>query len=206
IPSEVTKGLPVTFGPTQSGGASLKWFAEDVLGTDIHSAEFLAEKTDKGSDGMIFLPYISGERSPIWNPNATGSFHYIKSTTKAGSFVRSVMEGVAFSIRHVLEVCSPDRKAEKIRISGGGAKSDLWAQIKSDVNGVPVELLKCQDASSLGAAITASICSGIYSDISEATKKMVHTDKIIYPDENSAETYDLLYEKYLEESKRASEN
>ncbi len=202
IPISVTGGLPVRFGPTQSGGASLIWLTEKVLGIDLKEADALAETAEKGSLGMIFTPYISGERAPVWNPAATGSFCGINAECGKEHFVRSVMEGVAFSVRHVLSCCLGTGKSSSLRVCGGGSASRVWNQIKADVLGLPVELLSCPDAASLGAAITAAVCANFYGSADDAMASMVHVAETIIPDMRALAIYDELYNRYLTEAER----
>lgn len=207
IPSQVTDSLTIRYGPTQSGSSSLIWLVQKVLNNgnydDNSFAEAVAEagKVEPGCGGMFFLPYIAGERCPVWNSSARGCFGGIHIGCDSGHFSRAVMEGVGFSVRHVLEHCS-DKKPSCLRISGGGSRHKLWCRIKSDICGLPVEMLECENASALGAAMTAAVAAGIYTDTSQATKGMVRVVDSIEPDTANRGVYDNIYENYLAASAR----
>lgn len=198
IPSLITGELDIRYGPTQSGSGSIIWLSKNLLNCDVETAIKLAEEVPAGCGGMFFLPYISGERAPIWNSDATGSFKGIKYCFDRNFFARAVMEGVGYSVRHVLEQSTENCKtdASVIRISGGGSQNRQWCQIKSDICGLPVETLKCTDACALGAAITGTIAAGFFNDFSVATKEMVKTKDFIEPDLENKKIYDEIYEKY----------
>jgi xylulokinase len=152
-------------GPTQSGGGSLDWFADIVLGSTNEESISRKELLDKwyknlkqvpaGSHGVIFLPYLQGERTPIWDSKARGGFIGLNSAHDQLCLVRSILEGVAFNMRHVLDtiedlggIC-----VESICISGGGSKNDFWNQIKADVTGKKLRRPLVLDTTSLGAAM-----------------------------------------------------
>ena len=121
------------FGTMQTAGKAVNW-AKDLFG--LPSARALdreAARAPAGSDGLIFLPYLEGERSPIFDPNARGVFFGIGAQHRREHFLRAVLEGVAYALRSILEVYRGFGPFEELRIIGGGAQSEIWTQIISDV-------------------------------------------------------------------------
>lgn len=195
FPKSLTEEKTVCFGPTQSGGASLIWFAKNVLNVSFEEMISLAEKSPIGSNGLIFLPYISGERAPIWDANAKGCFFGIKSTHNACDFARSVLEGVAFSIRSILEN-SNETNTSILRLLGGGSKIPLWCQIRADVLGVTIETVECAEACVQGAAMIAGVGTGVYTSYQDAARKNCKVGNRYEPNITSKNTYDKSYRIY----------
>lgn len=210
IPSTITNTVSVIYGPTQSGGDSLKWAGEALMdlkekaGSESLSLRGLdsllsgAESIVPGSEGMIFLPYLEGERAPIWDANAKGLFIGITRMHRRGHFIRSILEGVAYSVRHLLEIAekSAGRKVDKIRIAGGGAKINLWNQIRADVTGRCIEKLQVLETGTLGAAMLASLGIGVYKSLNEVSKQMVHVASLVEPVREHHKQYDKLFKIY----------
>lgn len=151
---------------TDNAGVSLRWF-RDVFGrtaaeqtqdgASIYDTfNQMAEAVPPGAGGLLYLPYLSGEQSPIWNSNARGVFFGIGLESGYGHFVRAVMEGVAFSIKDCLETLELAECPPFIPIGGGAANSDLWCQIFADVLGCPISKALHAETETLGAAITAA--------------------------------------------------
>jgi xylulokinase len=195
-------------GGTVGGGASFKWLCANFF-PDLSFAEMdgRAISAPAGSDGLIFLPYMSGERSPVWDPNAKGVFYGVDFAKTAPHFIRAVMEGVAYSLLHNLETAAAGRGdpgAPQININnlysnGGAANSDLWMQIKSDVTNRQISAISSSDVSTtLGAAILAGVAVGIYSDFGDAVKNTVTVKKTFYPNAENHEIYMKRYKTYLD--------
>ena len=126
----------------------------------------LQKKLHLESDGVIFLPYMSGERSPIWDTNAKGIYYGLDFRKRKGHFVRAAMEGVALSLRHNLEVAKEaGAEVSVLRAMGGSANSLLWTQIKSDVIGKSIVVPSSDTTTTLGAVILAGVGVGMYKDI-----------------------------------------
>lgn len=210
IPSNITDTVSVLYGPTQSGGDSLKWAGEalmdlkertgneglSLIGLDSLLSE--AESVVPGSKDMIFLPYLEGERAPIWDAHARGLFIGITRTHRRAHFIRSILEGVAYSVRHLLEIAekSVGKKVDRIRIAGGGAKIDLWNQIRADVTGKCIEKLQVVETGTLGAAMLASLGIGVYKNMKEVSKQMVHVAGLVEPVREHQKQYDKLFKIY----------
>ena len=197
-------------GGTTGGGGVMRWlereFAdferEEAKRTGKSSLELLneiAENVKPGSDGAIFLPYMSGERSPIWDPDAKGVFYGLDFSKTKGHFVRAAMEGVAFSLRHNLEVAKEaGAEVSVLRAMGGSANSLLWTQIKSDVTGKPIVVPASDTATTLGAAILAGVGVGMYDSFEEAVALTVKEQRAHEPHGDHKAVYDKNYEIYLE--------
>lgn len=158
----------------------------------------LADKVAPGCDGVVFLPYMSGERSPIWNPYAKGVFYGLDFSKTKGHMVRACMEGVALSLRHNLEVAKEaGAEAQVLRAMGGSANSLLWTQIKSDITGKPIVVPSSDTATTLGAAILAGVGVGFYESYEEAVVLTVKETRRHEPNPENKEIYDKVYENYL---------
>ena len=197
-------------GGTTGGGGVMRWFErefadyermmkEQTGASSLNQLNEIAEKINPGSDGVVFLPYMSGERSPIWNPYAKGVFYGLDFAKTKGHMVRACMEGVAFSLRHNLEVAeAAGANAEVLRAMGGSANSLLWTQIKSDITGKPIVVPASDTATTLGAALLAGVGVGLYKDYDEAVSITVKETRRHEPNPENKEVYDKTYETYLE--------
>ena len=167
--------------------------------SSLNQLNEIAEKTAPGSDGLVFLPYMSGERSPIWNPYAKGVFYGLDFSKTKGHMVRACMEGVALSVRHNLEIAEEaGAKVEVLRAMGGSANSLLWTQIKSDITGKPIVVPASDTATTLGAAILAGVGCGMYKDYDEAVFLTVKETRRHEPNLSNKDVYDKTYMTYLE--------
>ena len=170
----------------EAGKSSLELFNE------------LAETVPAGSDGVVFLPYMSGERSPIWDPDAKGVYYGLDFSKTKGHFIRAAMEGVALSLRHNLDVAEQaGASVSELRSMGGSANSLLWTQIKSDVTGKRIVVPSSDTATTLGAVILAGVGVGMYGSFEEAVKKTVVEKRYHEPDIGKKEVYDRNYNVYL---------
>lgn len=197
-------------GGTTGGGGVMRWFErefadyereikEKVGKSSLTQLNEIAENVAPGSDGVVFLPYMSGERSPIWNPDAKGVFYGLDFAKTKGHMVRACMEGVALSLRHNLEVAEEaGAKAEVLRAMGGSANSLLWTQIKSDVTGKPIVVPSSDTATTLGAAILAGVGVGFYESYEEAVALTVKETRCHEPNLANKAVYDQIYNTYLE--------
>ncbi len=206
----VVPGKWLLQGGTTGGGGVMRWMEKEFgayereIGKrqDKSSLELfneLAEKVSPGSDGVVFLPYMSGERSPIWDPDAKGVFYGLDFNKTKGHFIRAAMEGVAFALRHNLETAQQaGARVEVLRAMGGAANSHLWTQIKSDVTGKPIEVPSSDTATTLGAAILAGVGTGMYDSFEEAVGLTVKPKRFHYPNRENQDIYDKNYGVYLE--------
>ena len=193
---------------TDNAGVSLRWFRDSfgdafkesaaINGVNLYrQIDLAAEKSGPGADGIIFLPYLSGEKSPIWNSHARGVFFNIGLNTSIGSFARAVLEGVAFSIKECSElVVNESNRDEPIPIGGGVANSPLWCQIFADILDRPMLRLKSNETETLGDMIIAAQAIGIKEIPKDFGKAMARKGEIIYPDRNNRGLYEQCYQKY----------
>lgn len=203
------EGQWILQGGTVGGGGVMRWLEKEfadyerVKGKELGKSSLtlfneIAEKVAPGSDGMVFLPYMRGERSPIWDPNAKGVFYGLDFSKTKGHFVRAAMEGVALSLRHNIEVAeAAGAYAKELRAMGGSANSLLWTQIKADVTGKKIIVPSSDTATALGAVILAGVGIGMYQSFEEAVDKTVVIKREHEPNAENKAVYDETYETYL---------
>ncbi|MBE0600397.1 MAG: carbohydrate kinase, partial [Firmicutes bacterium] len=152
-----------------------------------------------GSDGVLFLPYMAGERSPIWNPNASGVFFGLNYAQTRAHLIRSVMEGVGFALRHNLETAeSAGASVRTLRSVGGSANSRVWTQLKADITGHNIEVPASDTATVLGAAILGGVGTGVYKNFQDACARTITVACTHQPDGERKATYDRCYSVYRE--------
>ena len=205
-------GMPWVFdAPIQTSGAALKWFIETLAAEEREYAEAhdlniytylneLALQSEPGAGGLFFFPYLLGERAPIWNEYARGMFIGMGMNMKRSDLIRSVFEGTAYALRHVMEtVKEAGAKANVLRICGGGAKSRTWSQIKASMLKMPVYLLdeKSGDVP-VGDALIVGHKVGVFPDLTKAAENIVKVNEIIQPVDKWVEVYDKLYPYYVD--------
>ncbi len=194
----------LVYGPTQTGADALRWAVESVLAVPSSrsrryvTAMEMATSVPAGANGLLFLPYLDGERTPLWDPHARGTLIGLTRAHTAAHIVRAIMEGVAFSVRHVLEIAEEqaDIRAERLLLAGGGIRNAVWNQIKADVLGRPVVTLTDPDASVLGAAMLAGLGADVFRDTADATNALVHLGVQFLPNPNVANRYMHFYGVY----------
>ncbi len=190
------EGMVLHAGPTQSGGASVEWLAR-VLGQTAAGIAALAAHADI-RDTPLFLPHLDGERAPLWDPLARGSFTGLASAAGAAELSLAVLEGVAYSARLVFDSLarSAGRKADILHHAGGGAASDLWCQIRADVLGTPIRRTAMRDAGVLGAALAAGTGTGAFNSLPEAMARLVQFDHSFEPRQETASRHAERFERY----------
>ena len=184
-------------GAMVAAGASVSWLISNILKDQFSMAQLTqkAEQVPPGSDGLIFLPYMMGERSPIWNTNARGVFFGLTLTTTPEMMFRAVLEGTAFALAHNVEIgLKSGIKIEEIRSIGGGSKSELWNQIKADILGLPIASLKDSSGAAVGDAYLAGLGSGNFSDIRSVINSAVQVENRFIPNPTAHQHYQ---ERYL---------
>jgi len=185
------------FGTTQSACGALDW-ARKILGEDDLAVwNEQAATVDPGCGGLVFLPYLDGERSPIFDPKARGVFFGMSASHTRAHFMRAVLEGVAFALRSIRDVMAETEPLDKLRIIGGGAKSELWCRIIADVLGCTLEVPRMQssDVTSLGAAVIAGEAVGLLSRSSVSGFGVIDTKQTL-PVQDTKAAYDKAYETY----------
>jgi xylulokinase len=181
---------------TLSAGGSLRWWRQQTgLGFDELAAE--AESAPAGSDGLVFLPYLTGERTPHLDPRAKGAFLGLTARHTRGHLTRAVMEGVLFSLRDGLEIMRGLGAAPtQIRAIGGGARSPLWRQLQADIYGAPVHRLAVDEGAAYGAALLGHVAAGTFASVDEATSVIRTLDETVEPEPKHVGVYEETYEVY----------
>ena len=186
-------------GAMTATGKALDWFVEQVAG-GVDSASLIraAATIEPGAQGLLFLPYLAGERSPIWDPQARGAFVGLTLGHHAPHLARSIMEGAAFALRHVATpILAAGLRIDELRVTGGTASNDAWNQVKADVLRVTVAVPEVIDAALLGAGIIAAVGVGWYPDKVAAIRRMVRIDHRCEPNPAHRATYDALFDAYV---------
>lgn len=197
-------------GASNNGGDCLKWFVENfgqmeslagsIVGRDPYSIlDLEAEKVSPGSEGLIFLPFLTGERFPYRDPDLTGAFFGISRGCSRAHFIRSIMEGVGYVIKAISDALSENSiSLDEIYLVGGGSKSRLWAQILSDIIGSRINVVaKGEDATNYGAAALAFNALSLIS-IEEFSSKWVDVKEKILPLEKNRTVYEENYATFVE--------
>jgi xylulokinase len=191
-------GLTVHAGPTQSGGDALRWWG-DAIGRDVAGVIENATMADRSGRPILFLPHLEGERAPLWDSALRGAFIGLDGQAKAPDFALAVMEGVTLSARMLLQSleAAAGRTMTRLFLAGGGAHSDLWAQIRADCLGVPLDRVACLDVGCLGAAIMAAVGAGAHRSLDAAIPAMTRIERSFEPDPHMKARYDTLYDTYV---------
>ncbi len=189
-------------GVILSAGGSLQWFQDAFYSTvgkngarkptvpfDVLAAE--AAATPTGAEGLQFLPYLAGERTPHLDPTARGALVGLTLAHTRGHVVRAIMEGVTFALRDSLALMEGlGVPVKQIRTSGGGSKNPFWRQMQADVFGKPVAAMTADEGAAYGVALLATVGAGHYKDISEACEATVRTAESVKPDPKAKKSYD----------------
>jgi xylulokinase len=185
-------------GVTLAAGLSFKWFRENFGdGKSYDELVGEAERVPGGSDGLIWLPYLMGERTPHLDANARAAFVGLTASHTHAHAVRAILEGVAFSLKDSIEIFGElGARAESIRLGGGGAKSALWQQIQADVYGQTVETIEAEEGAAFGAAILAGVGAGFWQTVDEACEATIKTARRIEPNPDAVKILERNYEAY----------
>jgi len=186
------------YGTVQSAGKSVEW-ACDLFGlANGREFDMVASAVEPGSGGLIFLPYIEGERSPVFDSKARGLFFYVSSAHGKDHFVRSVLEGVCYALKNVFDVFLESVNIPELRAVGGGAGSGLWKGVLADALGRRLWTIDTPPGAdtSLGAALAAFVGVGVFKNIDEAAALVSLSEKT-EPCPENRETYERQYKKYL---------
>ena len=181
-----------------SAASCNKWLLEDILGTSDHAVEQAAIKEENlGENHTYFLPYLMGERSPINDTNARGTFIGMTMDTTRADLVQAVLEGVAFAIRDSVEVArSLGIVIDRSKICGGGAKSALWKRILANVLNVTLECPASEQGPGMGGAMLAMVTCGQYASVREVCDKFVQVASTVEPEPQLVEKYEQRYQKF----------
>jgi xylulokinase len=156
-------------GCTLSAAGSLQWFRDQITPqVAFEDLMFEAERAPSGSDGLVWMPYLAGERSPYLDPDLRGAWLGLSLAHTRAHMIRSVLEGVTFSLRDTLERMNPIVPAQKLLAIGGGARSSLWLGMVGNALGVPLEKPALEEGPARGAAILALVGAGVYPTVAAA--------------------------------------
>lgn len=195
-------------GVNLSAGGSLQWFRNSLCQAEVELArrkkievyDLLskeAEPVSAGSDGLFFLPYLSGERTPHADPDARGCFVGLTLAHARGHLIRSILEGVVYSMRDSLEIIEGlGVPVRQIRASGGGSRSPLWRQIQADVFGRKVVTINSEEGPAYGVALLAAVGAGAFKDIREACDATIRVVKETTPERAAKHQYDRAFPIY----------
>ncbi len=191
-----------------TAGAALRWFKDEFCQEEVREAgesgvspyvilDEKAKNSSVGSNGVIFHPFLQGERSPFVNPDARGVFFGLGLWTKKGDLIRAILEGVAMAAKDNIEVFKKRGvTVNEIRMTGGGAKSPLWCQIMSDALETRILVPKIKECGALGSAIEAGVAAKIFKNPEEGVQRMVKIEKEYEPSRENAEKYQKLFKLY----------
>ena len=197
-------------GVMLSAGGSLRWYRDTLARSEksvaahmnIDAYELIAREAETvapGAEGLLFLPYLSGERTPHPDPLARGAFVGLTVRHTKAHMARAVLEGVSYGLRDSLEIMkSMGVSIGNVRASGGGAKSSVWRQIQADIFGFPLSTIAIDEGPSLGAALLAGVGAGIYDSVEEACSAVVKVSRGASVIEENARVYDEYYRVYGE--------
>jgi xylulokinase len=201
-------GRYVIMAGANTGAASLRWFRDQFCDAEVESASRLrlspyalmdleAARSRPGAGGITFLPYLMGERSPIYDPLARGSFFGVSLRHTRDDFIRSILEGVAYSIHHRLTMIEEQGvDVPLLYVAGGGAKSALWRQIVADVTGKPILVLEAEESTCLAAAILAGTGAGVYHSVESACAELLPVAGCCEPQTELRSLYDNGFDVY----------
>ena len=198
-PHPLVKDLYHVSGLMATTGKALQWYKELFYGKDVSYDRFFedAARSIPGSKRLIFLPYLTGERTPWWDSKARGVFFGLSLEHEEKDIVRAILEGVGYGINHILRLFkAAGAEPTEIRACGGQARSPLWNQIKADITGLPVSTADIVDGATFGLAIIAGKGVGIYDNIVDASKQLVHISRTYEPDMKKYKFYSELQEIY----------
>jgi xylulokinase len=181
-------------GVTLSAGGSLSWW-RDATGADYDELVEAAGRVPPGAEGLVFLPYLSGERTPHLDPRARGAFVGLTARHGIPHMTRAVMEGVVFSLRDSLEIVRGlGVPVDQVRATGGGARSPLWRELQADVYGVPIHRTTADEGPAYGAALLSGVAAGVYRDVEEACSVVRLREEVTEP--QRTRIYEEHYEVY----------
>ncbi len=187
-------------GTMQAAGSSYQWLKETVctleqrqaLETEVDVYELInqqIERSPPGAGGLIFLPYMLGERTPRWNPKAKGAFIGLSLATRREDLLRAVLEGITLNLGIIVNIFRQHVPIEAVTVIGGGAKGAVWRQILADVYGCPIRKLNfLEEATSMGAAVVGGVAAGVF-DSFDVIGRFVRVDDVVLPNEANQAVY-----------------
>jgi xylulokinase len=196
------------FGCMLAAGGSFQWFRNNLADAEVARAkkekrdpyELLVEQAQLaplGSEGLFFLPYLTGERCPHPDPLARGGWIGLTARSTRPHLIRALLEGITFGMRDALEIMrSMNIAINEVRASGGGARSDFWRHLQADIYNAPIVLTNASEGPAYGVALLAGVGTGAWSTVEEACKSAIKPTKKIAPNKKRAAAYDRYYRTY----------
>jgi gluconokinase len=178
-------------GPINNGGVAMQWWLKNINGPDLKNEDYIRlfeqiATIPRGSNGLIFLPYLTGERAPIWDGESCGNFFGVRLQHKQPDFSRAVMEGICYALKDVLDAVQQNSEPiVQINVSGGFTKSEVWVQTLADITGKNLAILQTDDASAVGAAFMALKNIGSIQEYPSVTADL----KVFKPETQNTEVY-----------------
>ena len=200
-------GLWLAFGCTLTAGGAYRWYKDELCGEESIKAREtgenvfnimgeIAEQSVPGAHGVVFTPYLTGERCPYPDPNARASFYGLTLGSKKADITRSVMEGVTYSLKQLVDIFGKFASNEKVYASGGGSVSALWRQMQADIFDLPVYTMSAaNEGGAYGAVMVAGVGAGVWKDLGEAVQ-VIKAETETYPDPANQPAYNKTYEIY----------
>ncbi|MCR6480874.1 FGGY-family carbohydrate kinase [Variovorax sp. ZS18.2.2] len=192
-------GLHVQAGPTQSGGDTLRWLATLLRQTPEAVLKAAESASREPHEQLLFLPHLQGERAPLWDMAARGSFLGMNAGTGMPEFALAALEGVACSARLVFDALqmAAGARCPQLFLGGGGARSDFWSQLRADALGVPLQRVACLDTGVVGAAIMGGVGAGIFDSLAQGVQRLVRVERVFVPDPSMAGRYRRMMRRYV---------
>lgn len=190
-------------GVTQAAGLSLRWFRDQFGGGSDDGRDPYERLTEEaatappGCHGLLFTPYLMGERTPHLDPRARGALVGLTASHTRADVIRAILEGVAFSLRDTFSIFGEMKvPVRSVRLGGGGARSALWRQIQADVYGHEVEIVEAEEGAAYGAALLAGVGARMWASVDEACASVVRVAKKVRPDAEAVATLNKNYAAY----------
>ena len=195
-------------GVTQAAGLSLKWFRDNFCIEEMRTAELMevdpyvlmdqeAQKVKAGCSGLMYLPYLMGERTPHLDPDARGVFFGLSAKHQKKDMLRAIMEGVVYSLKDCLEIIKEmGVDVGEVRASGGGGKSKLWRQMQADAFGANINTIQSAEGPALGVALLAGIGAGVYDSVAQACDAVIKVESTQQPNDKMHHIYAPYYRLY----------
>jgi len=199
--AHVVPGYLHPAGTMQTAGAAYQWARNQICLAELAEAdargvsayELIDEQiaqSPPGANGLVFLPYLLGERTPWWNPNARGAFVGLTLAHTRGDILRAVLEGVTYNLCIIADILRSHVPFDSLTVIGGGAKSPIWRQMMADVTGCRVQKLSVlEEATSMGAAVTAGVAAGVFGDF-DVVQRFIGVDEVHQPGPEAVKQYD----------------
>jgi xylulokinase len=185
-------------GVTQGAGLSLRWFRDQFCpGLSYDALMKEAAESPAGADGLLWAPYLMGERTPHLDPKARGALVGLTAQHTRAHVIRAILEGVAFSLRDTFTIFRDlSVPVKSIRLGGGGARSPLWQQIQADIDGMRVDLVAAEEGAAYGAALLAGVGAGVWRSVESACESSVHVARQVEPIGKNVDLMNRRYEEY----------